>query len=93
MWIIYIATVIVWCLLLTGVALSSRINYMSNRVFNCLLIISTIPILNSALLIVCMCNAIFDKRSEEERIEDFKKNCEHLDALLEAIIDKLKNNG
>lgn len=93
MWIIYVATVIMWCLLLAGVALSSKIDHMSNRVFNSLLIVSTIPILNSALLIVCMCNAIFDKRSEEERIEDFKKNCEQLDALLEIIINKFRNNG
>lgn len=52
-----------------------------------------IPVVNTLYLASALISAVTDKRTKEEKAEAFKRNCEHLDILLEAIIDKFKNNG
>lgn len=93
MFLIYVITLIIWVILLTSLALSSKSQYVSDRVFNLMIIVSIIPIVNTLYLVSAFIGAIADKRTKEERAEAFKRSCERLDALLEVIINKFKNNG
>lgn len=93
MLLIYISTLVVWVILLTCLAFSPNIQYVPDRVFNLLIIVSMIPVVNTLYLASALISAVTDKRTKEEKAEAFKRNCEHLDILLEAIIDKFKNNG
>lgn len=90
MLLIYVITLIVWAALLTCLAFSHKSQYVSNRVFNLLIITSTIPIVNTLYLASAIIGIITDKRTEEEREEAFKRACERLDILLEEIISNFK---
>lgn len=91
--LIYIITVFIWAILLTSLAWSKYEKIIPIRVFNFLLIIAIIPVLNTIFIVSGIYNACTDKRSREELAADFKRNCEYLDILLESLINRIKNNG
>lgn len=93
MFLIYVGTLVIWFILLTYLSFSPKSQYVSNKVFSLLIVVSIIPIVNTLHLISALIDAATDKRTKEEKTEAFKKDCEHLDVLLEVIIDKFKNNG
>lgn len=90
MFLIYVISVIVWLVLLTTLALSPKIQYVTDRVFNLLIVVSLIPLINTLYLISAFIGAVFNKRTEEERTEAFKEACEKLDTLLDITINKFK---
>lgn len=93
MLLIYIGTTAIWCIILTIFSFSPLAKYMSNRVFNALVIVSVIPVVNTIYLITGIINHINNKQTAEERRKKFIDACNELDTLLEMFINKFKKNG
>lgn len=93
MGVIYCATIAIWALILTAFSFSKGAQYVSNRVFNILLVLALIPVFNTIMLLSTLYTALIDKRTKEEKLEALKEQSEYLDILLEDFINKIKNNG
>ena len=90
MFLIYVISVIVWLVLLTTLIFSPKIQYVTDKMFNLLIVVSFIPLINTIYLVFAFIGRVFDKRTKEERTEAFKEDCRYLDTLLNIVIDKFK---
>lgn len=83
---IYVITILIWFTLLVVLAFSPAGESLSARVFNFIIVLAVIPVLNTICLILELLAFI----RKDSWLEEFKESCIQLDKLIDKVLSKFK---